>query len=117
MLVHETKIPNKAELFTYLNDGQPSTQALSQLVTPATSNLLFRRLGHFSLDNNIQSGFQSRELKTVHLNVSCQYFKIVLHKNYENPHNNFNQVGLIKLQFHGTYIGDYEANLLSNMTS
>ena len=74
--------------------------------------MLFRRLGHFSLDSNEQSGFQSRELKTVHLGVTCQFFKLVLHKNYDNNYNLFNQVGLVKLQFVGRYLGDYEVNAL-----
>jgi len=30
---------------------------ISSLVTPSNSNLLFRRLGHFSLDSNEQSGY------------------------------------------------------------
>lgn len=63
---------------------------LSQLVTPANSGLIFRRLGHFSLDNNEQSGYQSRELKTVHLGVTCQYFKLVMHKSHDNSYNLFN---------------------------
>ena len=97
LLVHETKIPREVELFSYMPGGNQSesyhpTSALgqSQLITPLTANILFQRLGHFSLDNNMQSNFQSREFKTVHISVPCQYFKLVLHKNYENPHNSFN---------------------------
>ena len=102
MLAHETKIPTKVELYSFMpgvdNTGLLDAQlGVSSLVTPATSNILFRRLGHFSLDSNEQSGFQSRELKTVHLGVTCQFFKLVLHKSHDNSYNLFNQIGLVKL--------------------
>lgn len=95
ILSHETKIATKIELFSYLpgvdspNDLAASV-GVSTLITPQNSNLLFNRLGHFSLDSNASTGFQSRELKTVHLGVNCQFFKLVLHKNHENKLNLFN---------------------------
>lgn len=99
ILVHETKIPRLVELYAYmpgttqsnLDQYTPnSAMAASQLITPLTANLLFKRLGHFTLDNNMSSKYQSRELKTVHVVVPCQYFKLVLHKNFDNQHNIFN---------------------------
>ena len=99
MLIHETKIPSKVELFSFMPgvDNGNANIGVSQLVTPASSSNLFNRLGHFSLDSNEQSGFQSRELKTVHLGVTCHFFKLVLHKSHDNSYNLFNQVGLVKL--------------------
>ena len=111
LLAHETKIPSKVELYSFMpgvdNPGSMDP-GISTLVTPESSNILFRRLGHFSLDSNEQSGFQSRELKTVHLGVTCEFFKLVLHRNHDNSYNLFNQVGLVKLQFMGHFLGDYE---------
>ena len=95
-------------------DSQVQQQyGVSQLVTPASSNLIFRRLGHFSLDTNDQSGYQSRELKTVHLGVTCSFFKLVLHRSHENSYNLFNQVALVKLQFLGRTLGEYEVQALA----
>ena len=37
-----------------------------------------------------------------------------MHKNFTNDRNMFNQVGLIKISFSGTYLGDYEMTLLKN---
>ena len=90
---------------------------ISSLVTPANSNVLFKRLGHFSLDSNEQSGFQSRELKTVHLGVTCSFFKLILHRSHENSYNLFNQVGIVKLQFIGRHLGDYEVQALKGSQS
>ena len=115
ILAHETKIASKIELYSFMPGVDVSgagQYGLSTLITPASSNLLFRRLGHFSLDSNEQSGFQSRELKTVHLGVSCTFFKLVLHRSHENGYNLFNQVALVKLQFLGRNLGDYEVQTL-----
>ena len=93
LLAHETKIPNKVELYSFMpgvdNNIQDTQPGISTIVTPQSSNHLFRRLGHFSLDSNEQSGYQSRELKTVHLGVTCSFFKLVLHKNHDNGFNLF----------------------------
>ena len=108
--MHETKIASKVELFSYMPgvDGEGSMPGISTLVTPATSERLFARIGHFSLDSNESSGYQSRELKTVHMNITCQFFKLRLHKNHDNNLNLFNQVGLMQVQFMGQYLGEQE---------
>lgn len=113
LLSHETKIAHRVELFSYMPGVDGVTEAITPLgintlLTPASSGHLFKRLGHFSLDSNEQSGFQSRELKTVHMQVHCSFFKLVLHKNHDNMYNLFNQVGMVRLQFLGDYLGDYE---------
>lgn len=48
----------------------------------------------------------------MHLGVTCQYFKLVLHKPHDNSYNLFSQVGLMKLQFIGRPLGDYEVKAL-----
>jgi centrosomal protein CEP104 len=68
----------------------------------------YQNLGFFQLDDNRQSNYQSRELKTVYLEVICQQFRIQLGKNYDNRLNKFNQVGLVKMLFEGQYLGNYE---------
>lgn len=87
-----------------------------RLSGPLTSkNLtdLFELLGEIELDNNTGSMFQSRELKTVHLDIVCQYFKLSLSRSYENFYNKFKQVALIKVVFLGSYMSDYEINLIT----
>lgn len=94
------------------NVSNKDASMISTLITPTNSNLLFKRLGHFSFDENSSSGYMTRELKTVYIDVMCQYFKITFHKCYENPQNTFNQVGLIRLQFGGSYIGEHEYTMI-----
>jgi hypothetical protein len=83
----------------------PQTISLSSLMPQMPQ---YQNLGFFQLDDNRQSNYQSRELKTVYLEVICQQFRIQLGKNYDNRLNKFNQVGLVKMLFEGQYLGNYE---------
>jgi len=90
-LSHQTKIATKIELFTAMpptpEDGEPSTY----------DTVPFKRLGYLSLDSNERSQFQARELKTVDVDISVQYLRILFHKCHVNKFNSVNQVGLIAL--------------------
>ena len=70
---------------------------MSGVLNPNTSHNLFTHLGHFQLDDNTGSNYQSRELKTVYLDLITQYFKVSFSKNYDNRLNKFNQVGIVKM--------------------
>ena len=55
----------------------PASVQLSSLApTNPQSVVGFIPLGFFQLDDNRGSNYQSRELKTVYLDVICQTFKI-----------------------------------------
>jgi len=96
-LSHQSKIATKIELFTALpnKDGPNST----------FSTVKFTRLGYLSLDSNERSQFQARELKSVYVDVTAQWLKILLHKCHINKYNLVNQVGLIALNVLGEPLG------------
>lgn len=95
-LSHQSKIATKIELFTALPpEGQSARY----------ENAQFKRLGYLSLDCNERSQFQARELKSVYVDVSAQFLRIVLHKCHVNRHNIVNQVGLIALHCSGEVLG------------
>lgn len=56
------------------------------------------------MDTNQRSHYKSRELRKVYVDSECLYLKLVLHKNYVNKFNVFNQVSLITLEFFGSAI-------------
>lgn len=95
-LSHQSKIATKIDLYTAMPAaGQASTyDALS-----------FKRLGYLSLDSNERSQFQARELKSVYVDVSAQFMKILFHKCHVNRYNIVNQVGLIALNCLGEALG------------
>jgi centrosomal protein CEP104 len=56
------------------------------------------RLGFLSLESNVNSKFEARELKTVNVHdVASLYLRFSFEVNYVNSHNVFNQVGVISL--------------------
>ena len=93
-LSHQSKIATKIDLYTALPAAGQAYEALS-----------FKRLGYLSLDSNERSQFQARELKSVYVDVSAQYMKILFHKCHVNRYNIVNQVGLIALNCLGEALG------------
>lgn len=91
-LSHQCKIASKVELYIALN-GQN------------TNEPVFKKLGYFTLSNNENSKYQSRELKTVYIEAPVQFVKFVFQHPYANNLNFFNQVGVIALSFFGSEIG------------
>lgn len=99
-LSHQSKIATKIDLYTALpTGGEASYEAVS-----------FKRLGYLSLDSNERSQFQARELKSVYVDVSAQFIKILFHKCHVNRYNIVNQVGLIALNCLGEVLGPDLAN-------
>lgn len=96
-LSHQSKIATKIELFTAQPSKGPESSSYDQVK--------FHRLGYLSLDSNERSQFQARELKSVYVDVSAQYLKILLHKCHINKYNLVNQVGLIALNCLGETLG------------
>lgn len=57
----------------------------------------------------VQESQLTRELKTIWLqNVACKSVELLFGKNYATPLNKFNQVGVYRLQFEGSYVEDGE---------
>jgi len=86
ILSHQYKISSRVEIFYYL----PARQ-VGQLhhYTPFDPNAQFVRVGYLGFDDNERTGFTAREMKTVHVDVYCQYVKLALYQPYENKLNIF----------------------------
>lgn len=65
-------------------------------------NKEWNRLGYLTLESNVNSNYQSRELKTVNVHDKpSQFIRFSFEANYVNNHNLFNQVGVISLCIFG----------------
>jgi centrosomal protein CEP104 len=64
-------------------------------------NMIFDKLGYIRMDNNVKTNFKAREFRKIFVNANCSYVKLVLHKNFVNKYNAFNQVGLMYFEFIG----------------
>jgi centrosomal protein CEP104 len=89
VLMHQFKIPRMIEVSSYAPSSLHGVEA-SNLFSEPNSEHLFKKIGHFTLDDNTASGFKARELKTVYVDVTCQYLKLSLQKPYSNEKNIFN---------------------------
>ena len=95
LLSHEFAIASKVELYV-------SEFPVTSIVGPV-DQLEFKRLGHFSLDSNERSNWQSRELKSVFVNVSAGLLKLVLHTPHKNRLNSRHQVGIVSVRCMGEF--------------
>lgn len=87
ILSHQSKIASKIEIYIGKGSSYQSAE--------------FKRLGYLSLDSNEKSQYQARELKTVYIDYTGQYVRFVIHRNYVNKQNLFNQVGIVAVSFLG----------------
>ncbi|XP_078696734.1 centrosomal protein of 104 kDa-like isoform X3 [Branchiostoma floridae x Branchiostoma belcheri] len=92
LLSHQYLIATKVEFFV----GEGNRDSLGAL-----HGNNFSRLGYVSLSDNEKTGYRARELKSVHVDCYGQFIKIILHKNYINRFNLFNQVGLVAINIIG----------------
>ena len=84
----------------------------SHLLSHSNQQQFFKKVGHFTLDDNHGSYFTARELKTVYLDCTCQYLKLSLQKSYHNEKNIFNQAAIVSLKISGVPLGIYESHAL-----
>jgi centrosomal protein CEP104 len=96
ILSHQSKIASKIEIFI----GQGATYQTAQ----------FKRLGYLSLDSNERSQYQARELKTVYIDYAGSFVRLIIHRNYVNKQNLFNQVGLVAVNLLGSESGGAAAS-------
>lgn len=88
VLSHQSKIPTKIEI--YIGQGRTYQTAT------------FKRLGYLSLDSNERSSYQARELKTVYVDYTGNFIKLIVHRCYTNQYNTFLQVAIVAVNFLGT---------------
>ena len=99
------------EVSTYSPPGVHSVQN-EHLVSSGRANDFFKKIGHFTLEDNSATSFKARELKTVYINQNCQYLKLSCSKSYANNKNIFNQVAIVGLKCNGQPLGIYESSML-----
>ena len=66
----------------------------------------YTRLGYIELSSNERTDFRARELKSVHVDAEGTFLKLVVHKNYVNKANLYNQVGLVALNVIGSNLNE-----------
>ena len=94
--LHEYKIPSKIDFYCYY-----PTQKKSEEEKFDFNNIPFTKMGYIIPNSNEKAKFKVREFKKIKINQNALYIKFVLHKNFINLENKYNQVSIISLNFFG----------------
>lgn len=98
VLVHESKIPSRIEIFVAEASEEDRLQGAS---ASTYDRAVFRRLGHVNFCSNEENNFEARELKTVSIRRTCVFLKLIIRKPHVNDVNVFGQVGIVAVSPHG----------------
>ena len=107
MVIHEKNIPSQIKFYTYYPENNND-------IIENYHNNHYKYIGFIKMDTNERSHFKARESRKVYVNTKSLFLKIQLGKNYTNQYNAFDQVGLMNLDFFGTYLPPIGNNLKTN---
>ena len=97
MVIHEKNIPAQIKFYTYYPEKNNE-------IIDNYHNVRYKYIGFIKMDTNERSQFRARESRKVYVNTKSLFLKIELGQNYRNEFNIFNQVGLMNLDFLGSYL-------------
>ena len=97
LTLHETKIPTKIDFYYYY----PEQKEKNKNEKIDLNHIPFMKLGFINPDSNQKTNFKAREFHKIKINQNVLFIKFVLHKNYINLENKYNQVSLIAVEFLG----------------
>lgn len=107
MVIHEKNIPSQIKFYTYYPEN------INDIIENYHNNH-YKYIGFIKMDTNERSQFKARESRKIYVNTKSLFLKIQLGKNYTNQYNAFDQVGLMNLDFFGTYLPPIGNNLKTN---
>ena len=107
MVIHEKNIPAQIKFYTYYPEKKNE-------IIDNYHNVRYNYIGFIKMDTNERSQFRARESRKVYVNTKSLFLKIELGQNYRNEFNIFNQVGLMNLDFFGSYLPPIGNDLKTN---
>ena len=94
--LHEYKIPSKIDFYYYYPNQKNKEEEKFDY-----NNIPFIKIGYIIPNTNEKSNFKLREFKKIKINQNTLYIKLILHKNFINLENRYNQVSIISIKFFG----------------
>ena len=99
LTLHESKIPTKIDFYYFYPEQKKENQKKTENFN--LNNIPFLKLGFITPNSNQKTNFKAREFQKIKINQNALFIKFVLHKNYINLENKYNQVSLISVEFFG----------------
>ena len=94
LIINETKIP---KIIQFINCIEQEESSLN-----TKNKYKYENIGFIELSPNVETNYKSREFRKIILNVNnTNRIKILIHENYQNSFNTYNQVGIVSLEFYG----------------
>ena len=94
--LHECKIPSKIDFYYYYPNQKNKEEEKFDY-----NNIPFIKIGYIIPNTNEKLNFKLREFKKIKINQNTLYIKLILHKNFINLENRYNQVSIISIKFFG----------------
>ena len=94
--LHEYKIPSKIDFYYYYPNQKNKEEEKFDY-----NNIPFIKIGYIIPNTNEKLNFKLREFKKIKINQNALYIKLILHKNFINLENRYNQVSIISIKFFG----------------
>ena len=94
--LHEYKIPSKIDFYYYYPNQKNKEEEKFDY-----NNIPFIKIGYIIPNTNEKLNFKLREFKKIKINQNALYIKLILHKNFINLENRYNQVSIISIKFYG----------------
>jgi len=99
IIINETKIPTAIQFINCIE--------LEENASNNKNKYRYENIGYIELSSNIESNYKSREFRKILLNIyNTNRIKILIHENYKNSFNKYNQVGIVSLEFYGNIISN-----------
>ena len=99
LTLHESKIPSKIDFYYFYPEQKKEKQKKNENFN--FNNIPFLKLGFITPNSNQKTNFKAREVQKIKINQNAFFIKFVLHKNYINLENKYNQVSIISVEFFG----------------
>ena len=117
LTLHESKIPTKIDFYYfYPDDNKEKDKKLNKQLD--FNNIPFLKLGYIIPNSNQKTNYKAREFQKIKINRNVLFVKFVLHKNYINLENKYNQVSLISIEFLGLELENtFNNNLFQSIKS
>ena len=94
IIINENKIPTKIEFINCieLNDNSNNNE----------DKYKYENIGYLNFSSNADNNYKLRQSKNMKINVyNTNRIKLFLYENHKNSFNEFNQIGIISLEFYG----------------
>ena len=103
IIINETKIPKVIQFISCINNTNNNDNEYNKYK--------YINIGFISLSSNKESNFKEREMRKIPVKISnTKRIKLLIHENYVNSFNPYNQVGIISIEFFGNFINEENNN-------